>query len=224
MEKTQTYLIGRNNLFRQGLRSLLKDSPFEITAESASLTEATIAENNPPELVIMDLSLDTELAVERVREVGERLPGTPLVVLTESLSTRHLAACLEAGANGYLIKDISCDALLQSLRLVMLGEKVFPTHLATQLVNGTVSTLPTPTHNRNNHGLSEREMQIIQCLVQGESNKMIANRLNIAEATVKVHMKTLLRKINAANRTQAAIWALDNGITSQAAQESRESA
>src|SRR3546814_115811 len=172
----------------------------------------------------MDLSPDTDSAVERVKEVCERLPGVPLVVLTESLSTRHLAACLEAGANGYLIKDISCDALLQSLRLVMLGEKVFPTHLATQLVNGTVTTAPVPIPSRNNHGLSEREMQIIQCLVQGESNKMIANRLNIAEATVKVHMKTLLRKINAVNRTQAAIWALDNGITSQAMQESREPA
>src|SRR3546814_695187 len=190
MEKTRTYLIGRNNLFRQGLRSLLKDSPFEITAESASLAEAEGAfADSPPELVIMDLSPDAELATERVEEVCERLPGTPLVVLTESLSTRHLAVCLEAGANGYLIKDISCDALLQSLRLVMLGEKVFPTHLATQLVNGTVTTTPNPVHSRNNHGLSEREMQIIQCLVQGESNKMIPNRLNIAEATAQVDEK-----------------------------------
>src|SRR3546814_6654822 len=104
----------------------------------------------------------------------------------------------------------------------MLGEKVFPTHLATQLVNGTVTTAPVPIPSRNNHGLSEREMQIIQCLVQGESNKMIANRLNIAEATVKVHMKTLLRKINAVNRTQAAIWALDNGITRKSEEHTSE--
>src|SRR3546814_6792391 len=106
-------------------------------------------------------------------------------------SSDLLAACLEAGANGYLIKDISCDALLQSLRLVMLGEKVFPTHLATQLVNGTVTTAPVPIPSRNNHGLSERAMQIIQCMVQGESNKMIANRLTIAEATVDRKSKRL---------------------------------
>src|SRR3546814_1190618 len=101
-------------------------------------------------------------------EVCGRLPCVPLGLLTESHSTLHLASCLEAGAHGYLIKDISCDAFLQSLRLVMLGEKVFPTHLATQLVNGTVTTAPVPIPSRNNHGLSEREMQIIQCLVQGE--------------------------------------------------------
>ncbi|MHA1570895.1 MAG: helix-turn-helix domain-containing protein, partial [Alphaproteobacteria bacterium] len=82
----------------------------------------------------------------------------------------------------------------------MLGEKVFPTHLAALLVNGMASTAPTRISTTNAHGLSEREVQILQCLVQGDSNKMIANRLNITEATVKVHMKSLLRKIDASNR------------------------
>ncbi len=115
-----------------------------------------------------------------------------------------------AGAHGYLIKDISVEALLQSLLLVMLGEKVFPTHLATLLVNGMPNTAPASIVT--SHGLTERECQVLRCLVQGDSNKMIANRLNITEATIKVHMKSLLRKINATNRTQAAIWALNNGL------------
>ncbi len=94
----------------------------------------------------------------------------------------------------------------------MLGEKVFPTHLAALLVNGVANTVPANIPPDNSFGLSEREMQILQCLVQGDSNKLIANRLSITEATVKVHMKSLLRKINVSNRTQAAIWALNNGL------------
>ncbi len=94
----------------------------------------------------------------------------------------------------------------------MLGEKVLPTHLAALLVKGILSSAPTRINTANSHGLTEREVQILQCLVQGDSNKMIANRLGITEATVKVHMKGLLRKISATNRTQAAIWALNNGF------------
>ena len=92
----------------------------------------------------------------------------------------------------------------------MLGEKVFPTHLAALLVNGMADT--PPARVTTSHGLSEREGQVLQCLVHGDSNKMIGNRLNITEATIKVHMKSLLRKINATNRTQAAIWAMKNGL------------
>ena len=94
----------------------------------------------------------------------------------------------------------------------MLGQKVMPTELAAALINGAAGVQPVNGKSVESYGLSERELEILRCLVNGDANKVIANRLDITEATVKVHMKSLLRKIKAGNRTQAAIWALNHGL------------
>ena len=113
------------------------------------------------------------------------------------------------------ISDNQCSRhtpLIQSLQLILLGEKVFPTTLASMLLDMTAAG---PQHSVR--GLSPREREILQLLVTGASNKLIATRLGITEATVKVHLKTLLRKIDVNNRTQAAIWAMNNGFTAEGA-------
>jgi two-component system nitrate/nitrite response regulator NarL len=161
--------------------------------------------------VLVDLAAGSEEEAEALRRLRRLLVDAKIIVLTSELCTRRLANALEAGADGYLMKDLSSEALTQSLRLAMMGEKVFPTHLAALLINGRVNA-PTIEMPVSRKGLSQREVQILRCLLSGDSNKMIANQLNITEATVKVHLKSLLRKINASNRTQAAIWALNNGI------------
>ncbi len=213
MTVTPTFLVGRNKLFREGLKILLSGSQFEVVGEvdNVGQTHAALGDKSPT-IVLLDFSAEPEHAAEDLAHLHNLLPDAKIVVLAEALYSHTLAACLGAGAHGYLIKDISVDALLQSLRLVMQGEKVFPTHLAALLVNGMASFAPTRNNKANSHGLSVREVQIMQCLVQGDSNKIIANRLGITESTVKVHMKSLLRKIDATNRTQAAIWALNNGF------------
>jgi two-component system nitrate/nitrite response regulator NarL len=213
MEPVRAFLIDSNKLFREGLKRLLDDSPFQIGAEAANLREAVGAVENGlrPQLILLDLVNGGDEEAEAMRRLRGMLPDTRIVILTSDLCTRRLANALEAGADGYLMKDLSSDALTQSLRLVMMGEKVFPTHLAALLISGRVNGSGTemPVSRK---GLSQREVQILRCLLNGDSNKMIANHLNITEATVKVHLKSLLRKIHASNRTQAAIWALNNGI------------
>ncbi len=214
MEATQTMLVDANKLFREGLRRLLDGSPFSIVSEAGNLREAAaIVEQSdtPPFLVLVDLATGNEEEAEALRRLRRLLTDAKIVVLTSELCTRRLANALEAGADGYLMKDLSSEALTQSLRLAMMGEKVFPTHLAALLINGRVNA-PTIEMPVSRKGLSQREVQILRCLLNGDSNKMIANQLSITEATVKVHLKSLLRKINASNRTQAAIWALNNGI------------
>lgn len=214
MENVTTFLIDANKLFREGLKRLLEDSPFQIMAEAGNMREGiTIAEQGDrAKLVLLDLTTGTEDEADALRRLRQLLPEARIVVLTSDLCTRRLSSALEAGADGYLMKDLSADALAQSLRLVMLGEKVFPTHLAALLITGRVATNVAPDMPTSRKGLSQREVQILRCLLSGDSNKMIANQLAITEATVKVHLKSLLRKINASNRTQAAIWALNNGI------------
>jgi len=214
MNATQTMLIDANKLFREGLRRLLDGSPFSIMAEAGNLREAANlieTQGLQPQLVLLDLTLGNDEEAEALRRLRRLLPEGRLVILTSELCTRRLANALEAGADGYLMKDLSSDALTQSLKLVMMGEKVFPTHLAALLISGRVNS-PAAEVPVSRKGLSQREVQILRCLLNGDSNKMIANHLNITEATVKVHLKSLLRKINASNRTQAAIWALNNGI------------
>jgi two-component system nitrate/nitrite response regulator NarL len=214
MENVSTFLIDANKLFREGLKRLLEESPFQIVAEAGNLREGLlVAEHGAnPSLILLDMATGAEDEAEALRRLRQALPDARMVVLTSDLCTRRLSSALEAGADGYLMKDLSSDALTQSLRLVMLGEKVFPTHLAALLISGRVSTAPLAEMPPSRKGLSQREVQILRCLLSGDSNKMIANQLSITEATVKVHLKSLLRKINASNRTQAAIWALNNGI------------
>jgi two-component system nitrate/nitrite response regulator NarL len=212
MDTVVTLLFGRNKLFREGLKSLLKGSQFEVVGEADDVSMFEIDADLEPGLILIDLSSNPSHIVDDLNHLSSALPDSPVVILNDNLCSNTLASCLAAGASGYLMKDISLDALLISLQLVVLGEKVFPTHLAALLVNGVANAVPASVPADNSYGLSEREMQILQCLVQGDSNKLIANRLSITEATVKVHMKSLLRKINVSNRTQAAIWALNNGL------------
>jgi len=218
MGQVDTILVGSKTLMREGLKQLLAGSPINISGEAVRLGDVGQAMTNghAADLVLFDVTEFQDEVAQGVKDLKQRYPRLKLVMLTDVLDAGQLSASLAAGVDGYLMKEISCEALLQSLRLVMLGEKVFPTDLATLLVNGT----PTPprsgkrvlTDEVKNRGLSERELQILQCLAQGDSNKTIANRLDITEATVKVHVKSLLRKIQASNRTQAAIWAVNQGL------------
>jgi two-component system nitrate/nitrite response regulator NarL len=214
MSAANVFLIDANRLFREGMRRLFADSAFTVVGEAGSAGDAVQAmESSPVELglILIDPLSD---AAEEIGKLQSVAPQARIVVLTTDLCPRHLSAALGAGAQGYLLKDIACESLMQSLTLVMMGEKVFPTNLADLLVSSRPSGIATAIPGQR-AGLSQREIQILRCLVNGSSNKMIAIHLNITEATVKVHLKSLLRKINASNRTQAAIWAMSNGFDQQ---------
>ncbi|CAO3352315.1 response regulator transcription factor [Azospirillum sp. 11R-A] len=219
MDAINVFLIDANKLFREGMKRLFEGTPFNVVGEAGSLREglSTLGTGQNPDLILIDLPSGADEEVEAMRSLREAHPSIRIVILTNDLETRRLSAALGAGAGGYLLKDIACEALMQSLKLVMMGEKVFPTHLAELLVSGRTEDMGAELPTRRK-GLSQREVQILRCLLNGNSNKMIANHLSITEATVKVHLKSLLRKINASNRTQAAIWALNNGIGDQAAE------
>lgn len=220
-----TLVIDSNRLFREGLRRLLTDSPYNIVAEAAELNEALnlICGGTGIDLVIADFDAEDITDADCIRTLRETVTDAKIVVLTSRLSANCLTESLNAGADGYLLKEISANALERSLGLVMVGEKVFPTYLAKLLVNGQFSPhqrrLGT-TSTSSAADLSERETQILGCLVNGDPNKVIARQLHISEATVKVHLKSLLKKIRAANRTQAAVWALNNRLSGSSSSES----
>lgn len=216
--QVETILISRSKLFREGLKSLLVGTSYEVTRLADDIDQIDdLADKDPDNTAIL---LDDGDGASRASEIVAEARGLngdmPIIVLSDDMNPENLASYLKAGADAYLIKDLSFDALLRSLELVMLGEKVFPTQLAAYLVNHAIES-SFHIHDENEpYGLSQREVQILKCLLRGDSNKMIARRLDITDATVKVHMKSLLRKIKAGNRTQAAIWALNHGISGDA--------
>ena len=217
MENVEILLIDANKLFREGLKRLLDNSSFTISAEADSLQEGIVNMETgmQPKVALVEFDAGND-DVTLLHQMRERFPDMKLVVLAATTrNIHHLARCFEAGADAYLLKNISPDALKQSLKLVLLGEKVFPTRLAALLVSGQVDTHKPATASADLEGLSEREVQILRCLLNGHPNKVIAKKLNITEATVKVHLKGVLKKISAANRTQAAIWALHNGLSAE---------
>jgi two-component system nitrate/nitrite response regulator NarL len=216
MQNVEMLLIDANKLFREGLKKLLDGSAFAIADEADSMAEGMqkLESGLKPRIALVEFDASSdEIAI--LQQMREKHPDVKLVVLAASTRNIHnLARCFEAGADAYLLKNISPDALKQSLKLVLLGEKVFPTRLAAMLISGQVDAQRPATASPDLQGLSEREIQILRCLLNGHPNKVIAKKLSITEATVKVHLKGVLKKINAANRTQAAIWALNNGLSS----------
>jgi two-component system nitrate/nitrite response regulator NarL len=206
------WLIDAHPLMRAGLKAQLDGKGFAIVAEGGSFTE--VFEKNAggmPHLIVVDLNL----GVAVLGEVKSSQPGARVVVLAEHAELSHLVDAFSAGADGYLLKSISSDALVESLRLVALGEKVFPGIVTNYLSQLGANGNGNGAHDRLRIGdipLSQRELDIIRHLADGHSNKTIANELSITEATVKVHLKTVLRKIGVANRTQVAIWAVQHGV------------
>jgi two-component system, NarL family, nitrate/nitrite response regulator NarL len=211
-------LVGKNSLFLQGLRHLLDPSRFSIAGEARDLAswqavhEGDLVAGLTPDLLLADLNGCTDRDVDGLRAVRAAFEHLRIVVLANELCLMDLARLLKAGIDGYLLEDLSAEALSLSLLLVMKGEKALPSTLAGVLADGARTAAANGTSIRARKHLTEREEQILRCLLNAYSNKHIARALNISEGTVKVHLKSLMKKIAAGNRTQAALWARNNGI------------
>jgi two-component system nitrate/nitrite response regulator NarL len=211
-------LVDNDRLFCAALAALLEGGSFHVDAECASLGEAIgqIRLGRHPDLILLSLHpangtlSEDKSAIARIRE---HLPDCRIVALGSDVGTETMSAALKAGVDGCLHKGMSCKALQQALHLVMFGEAVFPSDVAELLV-GSAPGEPRD-ERRTDAGaaeLSRRELEILRCLLAGQSNKVIARNLSITESTVKMHFKNVMRKIRAQNRTQAAVWAIQHGL------------
>lgn len=214
--------IDHNQLFREGLRRILGDSRYRVVGEATSSAEGIrLVTVLKPQLIIMDTRDCKGALAELMASARAVSPRPGVVVLTDKLEIPPLARALEAGVDGYLLKDMSSESLRQSLELVLTGEKVFPTALTDFLVDDQFVVSQNAKIEGRSGALSNREAEILTCLVNGHSNKTIANQLHIMEGTVKVHLKGILKKIRVRNRTQAAIWAIHNGVMGSSVGELR---
>jgi two-component system nitrate/nitrite response regulator NarL len=156
--------------------------------------------------------------VNNIRVLRGRFGDSRYVVLADQYCFEQVHIAFRLSARGYLMKNINSSTLIKSLELIMLGESIFTSEILThrpdehdleiESDDDIVSVLPSTWNSPCR--LSGRETEILKCLVRGQANKIIARNLNIVEATVKVHIKAILRKIRVQNRTQAAIWAVNH--------------
>lgn len=209
------WIFDPHPIVRTGIRSQLEGSGFAVMGEFAHPVDAAsrAERHGAPGIVILDAIYGTA----PIGDMKKRFPGTQVVVFAEHAEISCLAAAFEAGADGYILKSISAAALLDSLRLVRHGEKVFPSTLTCFLASYRHAPAEPAGGDCKvgNVVLSDREMGILRGLAHGHTNKRIAKSLNITEATVKVNLKAVLRKLGMTNRTQVAIWAVQNRLHSE---------
>ncbi len=213
-----TVLICDTPLLRSALKHLLTGTRF-IVAESASHDlVASITES--PALFIIGAKRCSDETSEVVRQLRAQHSDSKICVLTDEFDIGALISILDAGAHGFCLTTGGHDVLICSLELIMLGETIIPSDKVLSAINQMsriaksqpeLSTVADETEGAGlpAHKLSTREGEVLRCLMEGSPNKVIARQFGLTEATVKVHVKAILRKIGAKNRTQAAMWATD---------------
>jgi two-component system nitrate/nitrite response regulator NarL len=212
MPSSVCVVVHPSRIFREGLTRILARSPFEpaCTVPSTEDVPSTISGKGKQVLVLIGVR-DSSHLPGALSTTKESFPDAHVVVVGDSTKRGDVTTALELGATSFVDENIDTSALVKKLELVALGAPVISVFILRQLLGQCAGGAPHPadTHERAAPGLqlSSREAAILNGLVQGAPNKVIAYQLKITEATVKVHVKAILRKIRVKNRTQAAIWA-----------------
>ncbi|GAA1671880.1 response regulator transcription factor [Glycomyces endophyticus] len=199
-------LVDDHPVVRRGLRGYLELEPdFAVVGEAGDGEEALKAVADlDPDVVLLDLKmpgLDGQGVLDRLGDARER---PRVLVLTSATDAERVPAAINAGAAGFVYKDIDPDALASAIRTVHSGQLLLSPVAMRGLMNGTTGPA-APT-------LTPRESQVLGLIAKGQTNRQIARALGVSEKTVKTHVTNLLRRIGAADRTQAALWAVRHGI------------
>ena len=212
MPKTIRLLICDDHaVVRRGLRSLVGVKPeMELVGEAVDGEEAVaMVKKLKPDLIIMDLIMPRKDGVAAIAEIKKENPDAKILVLTSFSDDKNVFSAIKAGASGYLLKDSSPEDLLQAIDDVYHGKSSLHPVIAQKVIHEMhqPSDLP-PTDDP----LSEREVEVLRNVAQGMSNQEIAQTLKIKEGTVRIHVGNILNKLQLANRTQATLYALREGL------------
>ena len=214
MKPIRLLLADDHHLFRKGLASLLEKEPgFEIAGEAQDGAEAiAIARALKPDLVLMDIHMPVVNGLEATRQIAEALPATRIVMLTVSEEDKDLFEAIKCGAHGYLSKKIEPERLRELLIGVFRGEAPLSRSSAAKILREFAAGASSGFKNSSDDELTPREKDVLQLLAAGLTNKEIGGKLDIAENTVKNHLKSILAKLHLQNRVQAATLAIQQGL------------
>lgn len=212
MNNIRILLAEDHVVMRQGTRQLLEhEAGFDIVGEASDGEEAVrLAQQLRPDVVIMDVKMPKLSGIEATKKIKSVLPSTIVLVLTGYDYDEYIFSMLEAGAAGYLLKDVSGDELIGAIRAVYAGEPMIHPTVLQKLMKRFVTpqavaqTQPSPL-------LSEREMEVLKVAAKGMSNKNIASELFISERTVQAHIRSIFNKLGVSSRSEAIMHGLKKG-------------
>jgi NarL family two-component system response regulator LiaR len=223
VEKIRVLIVDDHAVVRQGLRNFLDlQDDMQIVGEGSNGVEAVaLASQCQPDVILMDLVMPEMDGVAAAQQILERNPDTRILILTSFGEDDKVFPAIRAGAQGYLLKDIHPNDLVQAVRQAYQGRPQLHPDIARKLMTAVAAegksaqiaeAAASSTRPPAASDLTERELEVLRLIAQGLSNHEIAERMIISEKTVKTHVSNLLGKLGLEDRTQAAIWALKHGL------------
>ncbi len=220
--KLRIVLIDDHKLFREGVKRILDFEPsFEVVAEGddGSMAAKLVKENNP-DVVLMDINMPNMNGVQATKDLVRYFPNTSVIILSIHDDESYVTHALKTGAQGYLLKEMDSDALIEAIKVVSDGGSYLHPKVTHNLVmeyrrlaKDNISSLSENgiEYRQPLHLLTKRECQVLQLLADGKSNRAVAETLYISEKTVKNHVSNILQKMNVNDRTQAVVAAIRKG-------------
>ena len=207
-----------HHVVRRGLLFFLKtQKDIEVVGEAKNGLEAVqLVESLQPDVVLMDLVMPEMDGIQATEQIKVKWPDVKVLMLTSFSDQDHIVPALQAGASGYQLKDIEPDELVESIRQIMRGENTIHPEANMQLEKGLRENENKP-HVKN--PLTPREQDVLAELTKGKSNREIASSLYVTEKTVKTHISNIFHKLDVQDRTQAALYAVKNGLTEGSGQQ-----
>jgi NarL family two-component system response regulator LiaR len=205
-------VVDDHSIVREGLRSLIETEPgMELVAEAGDGNRAvSLARMLRPDVILMDLVMPNKDGIQAIREIKEEDPAARILVLTSFSEDDRVFSAIKSGALGYLLKDASPGELLQGIRDVYEGKSSMPPEIAGKLIHELQRPAPADPITEP---LTRRELEVLRLLARGLTNREIAETLTLSERTIRSHVSNILGKLHLANRTQAARYAYEEGLT-----------
>ncbi|GLV13121.1 DNA-binding response regulator [Alicyclobacillus hesperidum] len=209
-------LVDDHELFRQGVSAILGGVPeIEVVGQAENGQVALeLCATQQPDVVLMDINMPVCSGLEATRMIKEKFPHIRILILTVSSAEESLFDAIKSGASGYVLKNASPVAVIESIQRVYAGEPVIPSDLAMHIITEFSSPQKAQVKPEVD-ALTERELEVLRKLSTGATNREIAKALYISENTVRNHVRSILEKLHLSNRVQAAAYALREGYTSE---------
>ena len=215
--KLSIVLADDHTILREGLRALLTaDSQFEVVGEARDGREAVrCVEKLGPDLLLMDLSMPRMSGMEAIREIKKRYPETKIIALTVHKTEEYLLTTLQAGADGFVLKDATHDELIMAIKNVMGGKSYLSPGVSEKIIEGYLKGKQSTQSLSSWETLSQREREVLKLIAEGYKNKEIAEDLCISLKTVEKHRANLMKKLDLHNAAALTVYAVDKGLVNR---------